>query len=379
MRPVDRGGQGTYPQNVDLTSQQTLNNSLDHITVTYLNQAAPKAQKLWGTSSPTASQVLRALYRLLFWDPSAPPPAKKQKGVPADADVSAVKETLTNKLADLYGAAAAPLEDNMGRFCSFCETYVTGVLAVEHIVPKAPYPFFYLAWENFLLGCTMCNSNKLSKPPRSDPLFTPKPTEELGYYTTILNSYLWPHHYNNVYRSLTPQLQYHNGTTWKKVGYPVADGTIRTSKTVATRVIRGDVLVSTGQGTGQAWRLNVPVRVWLVPNTPRATRLVDMLGLNKDSTRTDLRVWDRTLHWFKVVAALQKLRNAGDFDDAWEMMMGQVQQPGLYTNWVAAIDAMGPGGSWLVPGGGGQTVMARFLAEIVGEDYFPGTDTANTP
>jgi len=63
-----------------------------------------------------------------------------------------------------YGQAIGDLEDRMGTYCSYCERRLPTSLAVEHVVPKSLEPALETSWDNFLLGCTNCNSVKLAKP-----------------------------------------------------------------------------------------------------------------------------------------------------------------------------------------------------------------------
>lgn len=388
MRPVDKTGQGAYEPAVDVSTQNDLETSLDAITITFGSTAAAPIRAVWGKSNPTAKQVLDGL--LMIAKAPKTPPKKKAKTVPSIDQVKGVKETLTNKLATIYGTASGPLELQLGRFCSFCETYYPSGLAVEHITPKAPYPMFYIAWDNFLLACPVCNSNKLSKPPRADPLFAPPPADEVGYFTEIKDNYLWPQWFTRIYRTTKPRLEYRGaGGLWFKVTRPVAVGTELTVADKETRTLKGDVCTNvTKKGvTKLDWLMSVPVRVSVVPTDVRSTKIVAMLGLNKPTGsvakpggEADIRMWSRTEHWFKVLSLLQILQStdATTFDLMWSLMMASVQQPGLYSVWVTVIDLLGPGGSWHVPGTA-TPVMSKFLTEIVGAAYFPGTDTADTP
>lgn len=52
----------------------------------------------------------------------------------------------------------------MGIYCSYCERRLPTSLAVEHVVPKSLEPELETTWDNFLLGCTNCNSVKLAQP-----------------------------------------------------------------------------------------------------------------------------------------------------------------------------------------------------------------------
>ena len=62
-----------------------------------------------------------------------------------------------------YGDAIGDLEDRLGIYCSYCERCLPTGLAVEHVCPKSRNPDLELDWDNFLLGCTNCNSVKGNK------------------------------------------------------------------------------------------------------------------------------------------------------------------------------------------------------------------------
>ncbi len=78
-----------------------------------------------------------------------------------------------------YSMARAKLIERLGECCSFCEVHLDTSLAVEHVQPKKPPgaaandPIRELSWDNFLLACTNCNSNK-------------------GNEDVVLNDHLWP-------------------------------------------------------------------------------------------------------------------------------------------------------------------------------------------
>lgn len=390
MRPVTKTGQGTYAPVVDVSSQVALDTSLAAFTIPFGSKSVARIREVWNTGTPTAKQVLDGLLLVVNPPPAPPappkPPKKKPKVIPLIDRVKAVKDTLVRKLGKTYGTASGPLEDQLGRFCSFCEHYYQSGLGVEHIVPKAPYPLFYLAWDNFLLACPPCNSNKTSKPPRNDAMFTPKPTEEIGYFTKIKDEYLWPQWYSDVFTKTKPVLELKWQGNWYVVDHPVQAQTELISADKATRTIKADVYAD--GSTGAQWWMNVEVRVLVTSTSPGSTAMVNQVALNKESSNekkpggeADIRLWSRTEHWFKVLDTLQTVEAVTDpttFDLLWKMMMKSVQQPGLYSVWVTVMDLLGPNGSWVVPGTT-TSVMSKFLAEIVGQDYFPGTDTANTP
>lgn len=72
-----------------------------------------------------------------------------------------------------YAWARRYLIDRIGEYCSYCERKIQASLAVEHVQPKDLVPELVLAWDNFLLACTNCNSTK-------------------GDTAIMLSDYVWP-------------------------------------------------------------------------------------------------------------------------------------------------------------------------------------------
>ncbi|GAB4292819.1 MAG: hypothetical protein Fur0025_28750 [Oscillatoriaceae cyanobacterium] len=62
-----------------------------------------------------------------------------------------------------YKDARGDLIDRLGEYCSYCEMHLDASLAVEHVQPQSSSPHLTLVWDNFLLGCTNCNSTKKDK------------------------------------------------------------------------------------------------------------------------------------------------------------------------------------------------------------------------
>lgn len=62
-----------------------------------------------------------------------------------------------------YGDARDDLIKRLGDYCSYCESPLLAP-AVEHVQPKSLVPTLQTDWDNFLLACTYCNSNKGNKP-----------------------------------------------------------------------------------------------------------------------------------------------------------------------------------------------------------------------
>jgi uncharacterized protein (TIGR02646 family) len=71
-----------------------------------------------------------------------------------------VERGLAPKVYAQYGDALEDLKSRLGSYCSYCERQVAASLAVEHVIPKNLHPELEKDWNNFLLGCTNCNSVK---------------------------------------------------------------------------------------------------------------------------------------------------------------------------------------------------------------------------
>lgn len=93
-------------------------------------------------------------------------------GVPLD-------ENGTPKVFSKYQDARRDLIDRMGEYCSYCEMHLDASLAIEHVKPKKANPALEREWDNFLLGCTNCNSTK-------------------GGSDLDLDDYYWPDQHNTA-------------------------------------------------------------------------------------------------------------------------------------------------------------------------------------
>lgn len=82
-----------------------------------------------------------------------------------------------------YGQAIGDLEDRLGIYCSYCERRLPTSLAVEHVVPKSLEPALETSWENFLLGCTNCNSVKGAQPSNKHAFLWPDLDNTLAAFT----------------------------------------------------------------------------------------------------------------------------------------------------------------------------------------------------
>jgi 5-methylcytosine-specific restriction endonuclease McrA len=88
-----------------------------------------------------------------------------------------------------YQQARGELIRRLGEYCCYCEMHLDASLAVEHVQPMKPpgalanLPERELAWDNFLLSCTNCNSTK-------------------GNTDVVLADYLWPDR-DDTFRALS--------------------------------------------------------------------------------------------------------------------------------------------------------------------------------
>jgi uncharacterized protein (TIGR02646 family) len=90
-----------------------------------------------------------------------------------------VERGLAPKIYAKYGDAVEDLKSRLGSYCSYCERQVSASLAVEHVIPKNLYPELEREWNNFLLGCTNCNSVKSDR-------------------EVIIQNFLWPDRDNTL-------------------------------------------------------------------------------------------------------------------------------------------------------------------------------------
>lgn len=111
------------------------------------------------------------------------PIEKPAAGLPVTymaADGNMVTVTI-NPTYTPFGTAKYPLIGSIGNYCSYCEQEKEpGDLAVEHVAAKSRGGSM-VDWDNFLLACNVCNSNK-------------------GSLLVNLHDSHWPH-VNNTYIS----------------------------------------------------------------------------------------------------------------------------------------------------------------------------------
>lgn len=100
-----------------------------------------------------------------------------------------------------YRDAIGDLENRLGKYCSYCERRLQVGLAVEHMAPKKPHRDRELDWDNFLLGCTNCNSVKYNADVADDDILWP------DTHNTMLALAYSPGGFVRLAGGLSPELQ----------------------------------------------------------------------------------------------------------------------------------------------------------------------------
>lgn len=98
------------------------------------------------------------------------------------------KEKDKKYLFNDWKRAIKHLKERTGDYCHLCEMRVNNCLAIEHIESRDGHIELESDWDNFLLACTSCNSNKKAK-----PLTAP-----------YREHYYWPHLNNTLLAFFSP-------------------------------------------------------------------------------------------------------------------------------------------------------------------------------
>lgn len=376
MRPVGRGARGTYGYDIDLSSYANLQTSLGNYT---LNFNAAAVVNLIG-ANPTMWNIL------LVWLWVTSVDAGQAVAPPNIADYRAALTTIKNRIDDQYRTAANPLITNLGRFCSYCEKPQPSPLSVEHIAPKDNYPLFALAWDNFMLSCTVCNvagTGKGTDPQRVTVAgWGAPPANELDYYTRIRATYLWPDD-QLAYRNLVPQLQYQRQAppnAWVPVPaqQSARAGMTITASDYTTRRNTANIYLD---GTNNLYSRDV--RVMLVPaGGNAATNALGLLKLNStgiapppNPPTSDGRMFDRTKAWFTAVGMLDATRYlvGQPWQNWWATVPTLAAAVGYFSVWVRVLELMNVN----VPGTA-NPLLGQFLTDVTASTY-PGTDATAIP
>jgi len=180
-----------------------------------------------------------------------------------------------------YQDAQTDLVTRIGKYCSYCERPIKSSLAVEHIQPKSKYPNLERDWDNFLLGCSNCNSSKSAK-------------------DVQLADYVWPHLDN----------------TFLAIQYLEAG---RVTFNPHFRQKAQNIIELTGLDKE--------------PGHP---------NLHKRPTQTDYRWSDRKEVWDIAKAKLKKLQNQelknSDTEDIREIIVELAQATGMFSIWMKIFE-----------------------------------------
>ncbi len=236
--------------------------------------------------------------------------------VGGNAVVTRVRQLITDKVAGIYKQAAGPLTHNMGPYCSYCESPVSGLLEVEHLAPKSEFPLLSTTWDNFLLSCSPCNATKGNRPRLQDL----QPNQNLDNF--LLANYVLPtdpNVPNGVYVSIIPVLHYLNDQNqFIPLANPIAmdlNNEIVTTN-VSTQTVSANITMPNQPNLN-----GVIVRVFLeaqnVDNRQAAAQeTINLCGLNnmlhpnaaqRKNTTWDRRVFNRTIAWFTILKQLNNL------------------------------------------------------------------------
>jgi 5-methylcytosine-specific restriction endonuclease McrA len=346
-----------------------------------------------GLGIPTAAVTMEDVVRGLLTLAKQPPTNKRKRNapVPKPTPLQSAKSNL-EKQVELYRDANPYLKTDLGLYCSYCEQILSEMIAVEHVVPKAPFPMTSLCWENFLLCCRACNSKKGNTPARTeldDWNLNPAPTSEVQRYAAVRAHYLWPDNgshtlnSNQAYTGLVPTFCFWNVDHWDEVDdkYAIADALVVKSKGTA---LNKTVVATIPDLKGGAWELPVQVQLRAAGTAAAQAGLtLAMMDMNADGAgkNDDNRTWHRTLNWLEAVEAFAGLKQA------WSSLLFKMvcnnAAHGFLSTWVRVLDMRG-GRAVPYPADKKRTLMQAFIAALTqqtAEPYgpYPNTHTAYLP
>ena len=146
-----------------------------------------------------------------------------------------------------YRDAIGDLEERLGTYCSYCERRMPSGLAVEHMAPKS-LPGRELDWDNFLLGCGICNSIKGDKDIADGEVLWP------DRHNTILALAYLPGGFVEAEKNLNSDL--------RRRAQVLIDLTVEPARSerVATANENGRALGTKGRGLDHGRKLSFPFR-----------------------------------------------------------------------------------------------------------------------
>jgi 5-methylcytosine-specific restriction endonuclease McrA len=378
MRPLLRGGvSGSgYQLDIDLSSQNELQKTLSNYTMKFNIQAV---KDLWKTDKPTTWQMLNTATQYLLGG-----------GTPAERKLfEAATDRVYSQLRDKgYATAATPLANRIAKNCCYCDQFLPDEVDLEHCVPKAQYPEFWLCWDNFLLACKACNGSGTGKgdgPNRATVQgwkVLPKSPTEVDYYDAIRNQYIWPDLAKDAYTGLLPTLAYDSTGKGNWVAVPdadsVRDGIAITVLSPADRSVTAKLSIAGGKAK------NYTVVVLFNP-IGRGNVTIPYFGLDKGGDGTgsirDFRMYNRTKSWFKaaqLVRPLTTVTTTAEFNAAESNLLAAMSDTGQFSTWIRVL-CLVVGQGTLVPGKKDTivtTVIGHMNNHLIG---YPGTDLQYVP
>lgn len=394
MRPVNRGGiPGAYINNIRLDTLQNL--YADASQPPNWNFNAATVNTALGTYSPSRWLLLALEYCVAANNVPGNWNLPQQLTIPrAKAAEATIDRRLSGGGAGTQGyqAAGPPLGAQLGKFCSYCEQFLPGQVAVEHCTPKAQFPLFTLCWDNFLLACDACNgpTGKGQNPSRRTVdqwgQFADDCARNVAIRGTTGNPgqahYLWPDLNPNAYRNLLPVLCYWGNNQWNPLAYAdsVWVGSAITGLDLPNRTI-----IATIQHNGNQYP-NQRVAVWLAGANQQATDSIPYYGFDKVGNETgkiaDCRMYNRTIAWFKAIQFLAPLQQnlQAMWGPVWPLVLNGAPAIGYLSVWTRVLDLMGFSGV-PAPNSNPQVSITRtFLNTLANSPAgFPNTNTANMP
>jgi 5-methylcytosine-specific restriction endonuclease McrA len=365
MRPVTRGSPRSYAPPA---------------TLRFVGASGTKIQAVMGTNQPTMAACLDVWLRVVK--------ARKRKPAPTwfkDWDDAA--KLIQARVEEIYKEAAEDLIIALGEYCSYCESPISGLLEVEHVLAKAEFPTFAAKWDNFLLACGACNNCKGNTPHRRtvQRWLATKLTNETQCEAEVRTRYSWPDINSNTFRDLPVELicDAANNGNWQLVAF--ADATdLRTrlvSVDIPSRTVRADLPSQNlfdVRVIARVVPLLTPVTISGVATAvipPGAQAIIDLCGLNTTASSRvayDRRGLHRTRAWFNALdwlSALQPSPTPADFDRTWSQVGNAAAGIGFFSVWLRVFSS--------ATDYSGRRLDDRFVMDYA--QLFPGTNTTSLP
>lgn len=315
-----------------------------------------------------------------------------------------VKDIISGKLTEIYREAFNDLTSMLGRYCSYCELLEnSSALAVEHVVPKAPYPTKCVDWNNFLLSCPNCNSVKLSKPKREDAkrwAGGAAPTAD-QLVQAVLDHYCWPHISPYSFRFYLYTLQYKQGNSFVSLSMNIA-----TQHRNFRNINALNKTVTAEVNLGGTWKKTefVVLPIALDPSpgfkfdktkNENTIDLVKFRRIINDNQERDIRTSNRTEAWFAVLRHLslldENITSAGTniqmkksiFNMFWDGLLAIAVLVGFYSIWVTILKEI-PYPNYLDNPRGHTNLGQKFVYDTGNTQTnqhrkFPGTNVTSIP